>query len=98
MTMRMTLNPKPLAKKILVVHEDAPETTAGGIVLPDAAKEKPQHAKVLAIGPDVEHIRVGEVIVYSSFAGIPLHLEDREVVIVDEEDVLVRFEGVPSDD
>jgi len=95
-----TMSPRPLAKKILVVHEAAPETTEGGIVIPDSVKEKPQFARVIAVGPDTKHILVGEIVIYSSFAGTPLSLDGQEIVIVDEEDVLVRFEeeGASDDD
>jgi chaperonin GroES len=97
-TKTTTLCPTPLARRILVVHEDAAETTTGGIVIPDSAKEKPQTAKVIAVGPDAKDIHVGEIVIYSSFAGVPLQLDGREIVIVDEEDVLVRFEEVEAPD
>lgn len=97
-TKTTTMCPMPLGKKILVVHEEAAETTDGGIVIPDSAKEKPQTAKVIGVGPDAKDIHVGEIVIYSSFAGIPLQLADQEVVIVDEEDVLVRFKEVEAPD
>ena len=88
---------KPLGDRIVVKRLEAEETTAGGIVLPDAAKEKPKQGEVMAVGPgrlndDGEtvplQVKKGDRIVFSSYAGTEVTLGDDELLIMKEEDVL----------
>ena len=88
---------KPLGDRILVKRLEADETTAGGIVLPDAAKEKPKQGEILAVGDgnlndDGERtplqVKVGDTVLFSSYAGTEVTVNDEEYLIMKEEDVL----------
>ncbi len=75
---------KPLADRVVATREEAKTQTASGIYLPDSAKEKPATATVVAIGPDVKQIKVGDNIVYKEYAVTEID----DYLIVKEEDVL----------
>lgn len=87
---------KPLFDKIVVKAVESEEKTAGGLFLPDSAKEKPQSAKVLAVGPGgmvdgkevTMQIKVGDVILYNKYAGSDFKLDGKEVTILRQSDVL----------
>jgi len=79
---------KPLGHKIVVERTQAVEKTAGGIVIPDTAKEKPEQGKVIAVGQDVEEIKVGDVIVFGNFAATEVKVDGKEYLIVCEKEVL----------
>ena len=70
----------------------AEETTKSGIVLPGQAKEKPQQAEVVAVGPGTEkvkmEVKVGDQVIYSKYAGTDVKLEDEEFIVVKQEDIL----------
>lgn len=87
----------PLNDKIIVQRLEAEEKTAGGIVLPDAAREKPRQGKVLSVGdgkllPSGQRqsftVKEGDRILFSTWAGSEVRLEGREYLIMTEEDVL----------
>ena len=88
---------KPLADRVIVEQEAAETTTASGIVLPDAAQEKPQLGKVLAVGQGKYNdkgeitplqINVGDVVVFSKYGGTELKESGKEYLIIKESDVL----------
>jgi chaperonin GroES len=88
---------KPLGDRVVVKQVDPQDRTKGGIILPDAAKEKPQEGKVVAIGPGrllddgtVKSVEVksGDRILYGKYAGTEVSVEDTEYVILREEDIL----------
>lgn len=79
---------KPLADRVVAVRELAAEKTASGLYLPDNAKEKPNTAKVEAVGPDVKSLKVGDKIVYKDYTTTELKVDGKEYLIVKEEDVL----------
>lgn len=79
---------KPLADRVVAVREEAQETTASGLYLPTAAKEKPVLAKVVAVGPDVKSLKEGDRIVYKEYSTTELKIDSTEYLIVKEEDVL----------
>ena len=87
---------KPLFDKIVVEAVESEEKTAGGLFLPDSAKEKPQSAKVLAVGPGgmgdgkevTMQIKVGDIILYNKYAGSDFKLDGKEVTILRQSDVL----------
>ena len=89
---------KPLSDRIIVKAVSAEETTAGGIVLPDAAKEKPQQGEVLAVGPGRRSeqtgeiipldVKVGDTVVYSKYGGTEITVEGEDVLILSSRDVL----------
>jgi chaperonin GroES len=79
---------KPLADRVVAVREQAQTKTASGIFLPDNAKEKPVVATVVAVGPDVKSLSIGDKIVYKEYSTTELKINDTEYLIVKEEDVL----------
>lgn len=91
---------KPLFDKVVIKAIETNEKTASGIVLPGAAKEKPQLAKVLAVGPggnvdgvDVKmQVKVGDIVLYSKYAGSEFKIDGEEVVIVRQADILAIVE------
>ncbi len=87
----MTSPIKPLADRVVAVREVAATKTASGIFLPDNAKEKPVLAKVVATGPDVKGVNVGDKIVYKEYSTTELKIDGTEYLIVKEEDVLATL-------
>lgn len=91
---------KPLFDKVVIKAIEQDEKTASGIVLPGAAKEKPQLAKVLAVGPggnvdgvDVKmQVKVGDTVLYSKYAGSEFKIDGEEVVIVRQADIFAIVE------
>ena len=79
---------KPLADRVVAVREKAQEKTASGLYLPDSSKEKPVMATVVAVGPKVEQVAVGDKIVYKEYSTTDLKINETEYLIVKEEDVL----------
>lgn len=92
---------KPLGDKILVKRLEAEEKTAGGIVLPDTAKEKPKEGKVIELGDGrlLENgkrgefqLKKGDRILFSSYAGTEVKVDGEEYLLMSEEDVLAVVE------
>ena len=87
---------KPVFDKVVIKAIETDEKTASGIVLPGAAKEKPQLARVIAVGPggtidgnDVKmQVKVGDTVLYSKYAGSEFKIDGEEVVIVSQSDIL----------
>ncbi len=79
---------KPLADRVVAIREAAQTKTASGLYLPDTAKEKPVVASVVAVGPEVKSLKVGDKIVYKEYTTTELKIESVEYLIVKEEDVL----------
>ncbi|HPD14921.1 MAG TPA: co-chaperone GroES [Planctomycetota bacterium] len=95
--MAKKLNIKPLGDRIVVRRLEAEDRTAGGIVLPDTAKEKPRQGEVVAVGDGAlteegkhlpMHVKVGDRIVFTSYAGTEIKHADEDLLIMREEDVL----------
>jgi chaperonin GroES len=93
----MTLKLKPLADRVLVEPTEQEEMTAGGIYVPETAKEKPQKGKVVAVGPgrkddDGKRIAMdvaeGDRVLYARYAGTEVKLEDKKYLILKESDIL----------
>ncbi len=93
----MSLDLKPLGNRVLVEPVEENEVTAGGIVLPDTAKEKPQKGVILAIGPgdrdeDGEHIpmdvKVGDTVLFQKYGGAEIKVEGKKLLILRESDLL----------
>jgi chaperonin GroES len=87
----------PLHDRILVLRVESDEKTAGGIIIPDTAKEKPQEGKIIAMGPgkrDTDGNRVppdvsaGDRILFARYAGTEIRLDGKEHLIIKENDVL----------
>lgn len=88
---------KPLADKILVQRLEAESVTAGGIVLPESAKEKPQKGKIEAVGPGKVldngkrskfQVKKGDTVLFTSYAGSEVKVGNNEYLIMDETDIL----------
>ena len=91
---------KPLGDRVVIKNMEAEETTKGGIILTTAAKEKPQMAEVIAVGPggnvDGKEIKmqvnVGEKVIYSKYAGTEVKMDGEEFIIVKQGDILAIVE------
>ncbi len=92
---------RPLGDRILVKREEASETVRGGIIIPDSAKEKPQEAKVVAVGKGKVddtgklipmEVKKGDRILLGKYAGTEVKIDDVEHIIVREDDVLAIIE------
>jgi chaperonin GroES len=88
---------RPLSDRIIVKAVSAEEKTAGGIVLPDTAKEKPQQGEVIAVGPGKlldngklasMDIKVGDRVYYGKYSGTEVKLNGQELVVLRQDDVL----------
>ena len=90
----------PLGDKVVLKQLVAEETTKSGIVLPGQAKEKPQQAQVIAVGPGgvvdgkevVMQVKVGDKVIYSKYAGTEVKLEDEEYIVVKQNDIVAIVE------
>ena len=95
---------RPLEDRVVLKVLDAEEVSAGGIVLPDTAKEKPQRGRVLAVGAgrweDGKRIPLdvneGDEVVYSKYGGTEIKVEGSEYLILRESDILAVWTNVPA--
>ena len=82
---------KPLADRVLVEAAEAETKTAGGIIIPDTAKEKPQKGKVIAIGTGKKDepitVKVGDTVLYGKYAGTEIQIDGKEYLIMRESDI-----------
>ena len=92
---------RPLADKILVQRLEAETKTAGGIVLPDSAKEKPQQGKVVSVGEGKIlddgkiaklQVKKGDTVLFTSYAGSEIKMDGKEYLIMSESDVMAIIE------
>ena len=88
---------RPLQDRIIVKRVDGEETTKGGIIIPDSAKEKPQEGKVIAVGKGKANedgklqpldVKKGDKVLFSKYAGTEINIEGVEHLIIREDDVL----------
>lgn len=93
------MNIKPLADRVVIKMLEAEEKSVGGIVLPDSAKEKPQVAEVVAVGPGIVGdngvtmvLEVGQKVLISKYAGTQVTFDDIEYTILKQSDVLAIVE------
>ena len=95
------MNVKPLGEKILIKRVEAESKTAGGIVLPDSAKEKPKEGKIIALG-DVKllkngdrakfQVKKGDKVLFTSYGGAEVKIDGEEFLLMSEEDILAVIE------
>ncbi len=92
---------RPLADKVLVSRVEAENKTAGGIVLPDSAKEKPQRGKVVAVGTGKimddgsrrkPQVKKGDLVLFTSYAGSEIKIDGKEYLIMNESDIMAVIE------
>jgi chaperonin GroES len=96
------MNLKPLADRIVVEPIEQEEVTAGGIILPETAKEKPQQGTVVAAGPGridedgkrvAMEVKVGDRVLYAKYSGTEIKLNNKKVLILRESDILALVEA-----
>jgi len=96
------MNIRPLADKVIVQRIEAESKTAGGIVLPDSAKEKPQRGKVIAVGEGKlldngkrgeMTVKKGQEVLFTSYAGTEGKIDGKEYLIMDESDIMAIVEA-----
>ena len=91
---------KPLGDRVVIKNVEAEETTKSGLILTSAAKEKPQMAVVIAVGPGgnvdgkeiTMHVKAGEKVIYSKYAGTEVKVDGEELIIVRQSDILAIVE------
>ena len=91
---------KPLGDRVVIKNVESEETTKSGIILTGAAKEKPQMAEVLAVGPGgnvdgkeiTMHVQAGQKVIYSKYAGTEVKVDGQELIIVRQSDILAVVE------
>jgi chaperonin GroES len=93
----MALNLKPLGNRVLIEPLEQDEITAGGIVLPETAKEKPQQGLVLAVGPGgrdetgkriAMEVATGDKVLFAKYSGTEIKMDGKKYLILREEDIL----------
>jgi len=94
----MSIKIKPLGDRVLVEPLEEEEVVKGGILIPDSAKEKPQEAKVVAVGPGkrdddgklvpIEGVKVGDIVLTSKYGGTEVKYDDKEYKILNVSDIL----------
>ncbi len=97
----MAVKVTPLGDRVLVKRLEPLQKTKGGIVLPDSAQEKPKEAEVIAVGPGKVnekgeripvYVKVGDKVVFTSYAGTEIKVDGEEYLIMREEDILAKLE------
>lgn len=83
---------KPLSDRVLIQPNPAEEKTAGGLIIPDTAKEKPLAGKVVAVGPGTSEVtmevKVGDTVLYGKYAGTEVSVEGKDYLIMRQNDIL----------
>ena len=96
---------RPLHDRVLIRRVEAEEKTAGGIIIPDTAKEKPQEGEVIAVGPGTLNdrgelrpldVKAGDRILFGKWSGTEVRLEGEELLIMKESDVMGILEGAAA--
>ena len=96
---------RPLHDRVLVRRVTAEEKTAGGIIIPDTAKEKPMEGEVIAVGPGARNeqgqivaldVKSGDKILFGKWSGTEVKLDGEELLIMKESDIMGIIEGTPS--
>ena len=96
---------RPLHDRIVVKRITAEEKTAGGIIIPDTAKEKPMEGEVVAVGPGARNeqgqivaldVRAGDRVLFGKWSGTEVKIDGEELLIMKESDLMGIIEGVPA--
>ncbi|HJN07251.1 MAG: co-chaperone GroES [Pirellulaceae bacterium] len=92
---------QPLGDRVVIKREESEETTAGGILLPDSAKDKPARGQVISVGNGrllddgsrgELQVKVGDRVIFSSYGGETLNVDDEELLLMREDDILAVIE------
>jgi chaperonin GroES len=95
--MRKAMTFRPLHDRVVVERIDAEEKTAGGIIIPDAAKEKPQQGRVIAVGAGARDesgkvqpldVKVGDVVLFGKWSGTEVKIDAKDLLIMKESDIM----------
>ena len=90
------MNIKPLGDRVVIKMVETEETTKSGIILTAAAKEKPQIAEVVAVGPGTKEVTmelsVGDKVIMSKYAGTEIKLEGEEYIVLSQNDILAKIQ------
>ncbi|NOY44474.1 MAG: co-chaperone GroES [Deltaproteobacteria bacterium] len=93
---------RPLQDRVIVKRLEEEEKTAGGIIIPDTAKEKPQRGEIIAVGPGKKNeegklqaldVKPGDKVLFSKYAGTEIKVEGEELLIMREDDIMAVIEG-----
>jgi len=93
----VTMNLRPLKDRVVVKYSDEPEKSAGGIFIPDTAKEKPQRGEIVAVGSgkitddgkvQKMEVKVGDIVLFEKYSGSKINIDDTEYLIIREDDIL----------
>jgi chaperonin GroES len=96
----MAISLKPLGNRVVIEPIEQEEVTAGGIVLPETAKEKPQKGNVLSVGPGERDdkgkyipmdISVGDVVLFAKYSGTEIKIDNKKVLILRDSDILAKI-------
>jgi len=99
------MNFRPLHDRVVVRRVESEEKTAGGIIIPDTAKEKPQEGEVLAVGPGARDengqvrpldVQVGNRVLFGKWSGTEVKIDGQDVLIMKESDIMGVLEGVST--
>ncbi|MBN9564430.1 MAG: co-chaperone GroES [Alphaproteobacteria bacterium] len=99
------MNFRPLHDRVVVRRLDAEEKTAGGIIIPDTAKEKPMEGEIVAVGPGARDengqivaldVKAGDRILFGKWSGTEVKLDGQELLIMKESDIMGIIEGAPA--
>jgi chaperonin GroES len=99
------MNFRPLHDRVVVRRLEQEEKTAGGIIIPDTAKEKPQEGEVIAVGPGARDeqgklqpldLKAGDRVLFGKWSGTEVKLDGEELMIMKESDIMGVIEGKPS--
>ncbi len=88
------MNFKPLDKRVLVERIEQTKTSAGGIIIPDNAKEKPQQGKIVAVSKKVEdkgELKVGDTVLFGKYSGTEISVDGKEYLVLNTTDILGIF-------
>ena len=92
----MSIGIKPLGARVVIKKMEAEEKTEAGLLLSGSAKEKPQQAEVLAVGPGTEDepmlLKVGDIVIFSRYGGSDLKYKGAEYTIINQKDILATIE------
>jgi chaperonin GroES len=96
---------RPLHDRVVVRRLEQEEKTAGGIIIPDTAKEKPQEGEIIAVGPGVRgedgklhplDVKAGDRVLFGKWSGTEVKIDGEELIIMKESDVMGVIEGKPA--
>ena len=89
------MNVKPLTDRVHILPHPAEEKTAGGLIIPDTAKEKPLAGKVVAVGPGTSEVKmevkVGDEVLYGKYAGTEINVDGTDYLIMKQSDILATL-------